>query len=157
LVVDGVVVDENAELGKHLGDLTVKIRDKLRRLSIVVRNSDQRSVAADVLHELESLDNFAWIGARTPNENRHAFFYRLYSGGSQGFEFIPEQIVALSEAACGGDDIDTVFDHAIDARLEIIHVERRGRIQITRILRRERPHHRHHSLDIFGSYHRNPP
>jgi hypothetical protein len=46
-VVDRIVIDENAQFGKHLGNLSVKIGHVLGRLGIIVRDTEQRSIAAD--------------------------------------------------------------------------------------------------------------
>jgi hypothetical protein len=133
-VIDRIVIDQKAQLGKHLGDLGVEVGHVFRRLRVVIRNAEQSAVAADVLHELEPLDDFARVGAGRADEQRHALFYRVDARRREGFVFVPMQVVALAEAARHGDHVNTVMDHAIDAGFEVIHVDSVFRIQIARIL-----------------------
>jgi hypothetical protein len=85
------------------------------------------------LHESQSLNYLPWVRARAPNENRHPLFDRLHNSRSQCFEFIPKKIVAFAKATGCGNDIHTILDDPIDARLQIIYVDRRRRIQISRV------------------------
>src|SRR6266545_4504819 len=71
-VVDRIVIDQKAELGKHLRDLSVKVSHVFGRLRVVIGHTEQRSIAADVLDELQPLDNFTRIRAGCADEQRDA-------------------------------------------------------------------------------------
>ena len=59
----------------------------------------------------------------------------------------------FAEAARGGDHVHAVFNDVIHALLEVIHRDRRGGSEISRVRRRKRGHHRHHTVQIFASHH----
>src|SRR4029077_4640490 len=157
LVVDRIVIDKKAQLGKHLGDLSVKVGHVLGRLRVIIGHAEQRSIAADVLHELQPLDDFPRIRAGCANEERHALLYRVDGCHSQSLVFVPIKVVALAKTSGGGDHIDPIVNHPVHACLKIVDIHRVLRVKIAGILGRKRWHHRHHSFHILCGYHNAPP
>src|SRR4030095_1293284 len=101
LVVDRIVIDKKAQLGKHLGDLSVKVGHVLGGLRVIIGHAEQRSIAANVLDELQPLDDFPRIRAGCANEQRDALLYRIDGGHSQSLVFVPIEVVALAKTSRG--------------------------------------------------------
>src|SRR2546422_10341195 len=154
LVVDRIVIDKKAQLGKHLGDLSVKVGHVLGRLRVIIGHAEQRAITADVLDELQPLDHYPRVRAGCANEKRDALLDRVDGRHSQRLVFVPIEVVALAETSGGGDHVDPIVDHPVHAGLEIVDIDRVLRSQIAGILGRKRRHHRHHSLHIFRGYHK---
>ena len=137
LVIDRIVIDKQAQFGKHLGNLSVKIGHVLGRLRVIVRHTEKRSITADVLDKLKPLDDFPRIRAGCANEQRDALLYRGNSGHRQRLVLVPIEVVALAKTSGGGDHIDPIIDHPVHASLEIVDVNGVFRSQIYGIFGRK--------------------
>src|SRR5439155_480941 len=112
-VIDRIVIDKQAQFGKHLGNLSVKIGHVVGGLRVIVRHTEKRSITADVLDKLKPLDDFPRIRAGCANEQRDALLYRVNSGHSQSLVLVPMEVVALAKTSGGGDHIDSVIDDSV--------------------------------------------
>src|SRR4030095_7341272 len=78
-VIDRIVIDKKAHLGKHLGDLSIKVGHVLGRLRVVIGYAEQCSIAADILDKLQPFDDFPHIRTGCADEQWHTLLYRVDS------------------------------------------------------------------------------
>src|SRR5581483_1351607 len=146
LVIVRVVIDQDVQVGKEIGDVVIELDRVLHVQRLVIRNAQEHAVGAEILDEVHFLHHFARVGAGDADEKRHALFHGFHRGDGEGFEFVEKQAVAFAVGAGGGDVLNAVLDDLVDALSQVIHGDGLRGADVGGIGRGEGGHHPEDSL-----------